>query len=211
MATDPLWAAAGDIAIGTANDQGEILTVSIPGAANLLSVVGTVNGDTKPGYKVLFDDTHPEPIGTATEGTGVVAAHRNHVHALPAAQNDRVIECAIYLTPVSDTIPKFISHPMPFACTIISAEIKSYTACGATSQVIDIGKQTAANEDTNTFATIWATHANCLTLTNTHYQADTTTFDTTALAVGDRLYFFSHVLGTGLTVAYISVTVRPTP
>jgi len=125
--------------------------------------------------------------------------------------DDRVIECAIYLNPVSDTIPKFISHPMPFACTIISAEIKSYTACGATSQVIDIGKQTAANEDTNTFATIWSTHANCLTLTNTHYQADTTTFDTTALAVGDRLYVFSHVLGTGLTVASISITVRPTP
>jgi hypothetical protein len=129
----------------------------------------------------------------------------------PAPQNDRVIECYITLTPVSDTIPKFISPPMPWACTIISAEIKSYTACGATAQVIDIGKQTAANEDTNTFATIWATHGNCLTLTNTHYQADTTTFDTTALAVGDRLYFFSHVLGDGLTGAYISVTVRPTP
>jgi len=129
----------------------------------------------------------------------------------PAPQNDRVIECYITLTPVSDTIPKFISPPMPWACTIISAEIKSYDVCGATSQVIDIGKQTAANENTNTFATIWATHANCLTLANTQYQADTTTFDTTAMAVGDRLYVFSHVLGTGLVGVYISVTVRPTP
>jgi hypothetical protein len=41
-----------------------------------------VNGDTKPGYKVLFDGTAPEAIGTAAAGTGVVAAHRNHVHAL---------------------------------------------------------------------------------------------------------------------------------
>ena len=129
----------------------------------------------------------------------------------PVPQNDRVIECYITLTPVSDTIPKFISPPMPWACTIISAEIKSYDVCGATSQVIDIGKQTAANENTNTFATIWATHANCLTLANTQYQADTTTFDTTAMAVGDRLYVFSHVLGTGLVGVYISVTVRPTP
>ena len=99
---------------------------------------------------------------------------------------------------------------MPFACTITKAEIKSYTACGATSQVIDIGKQTLANENSNTFTTIWSTHANCLTLTNGLFQADTTTFNTTALVLGDRLYVLSHQLGTGLTVAYISVTVTPT-
>ena len=210
MATDPLWAAAGDIAIGTANDQGEILTVSIPGAANLLNVFGTVNGDTQPGYKVLFDGTAPEPVGTAAAGTGVVAAHRNHVHAHGTpTSHDRRITCAVYLTPVSDTVPKWISPPLPLS-TIISAEIKSYTVCGATAQVIDIHKQTAANKDTNTAATIWSTHANCLSLTNTHYQAETTTFDVTAIAEGDRLYVFSHVLGTGLTVAYITVTIRPT-
>jgi hypothetical protein len=90
MATDPIWAAAGDIPIGTANDQGEILTVSVPGAANLLSVVGTVTGDTKPGYKVLFDGTAPEPVGTAAAGTGVVAAHRNHVHA------GKVTHCMVF-------------------------------------------------------------------------------------------------------------------
>jgi len=191
--------------------HGLLVKATVPGAADLLNVVGIATGATAYTNKVLYDATVPSAIGTASAGTGVVAARVNHVHALPAAQNDRVIECCIFLSPVSDTVPKFISHPMPFACTIISAEIKSYTICGATSQVIDIHKQTAANENTNTAATIWSTHANCLTLANTQYQADTTTFDVTALVAGDRLYVFSHVLGTGLTVAYISVTVRPTP
>ena len=129
-------------------------------------------------------------------------------HGTPTSHDIR-ITCAVYLTPVSDTVPKWISPPLPLS-TIISAEIKSYTVCGATSQVIDICKQTAANKDTNTCATIWSTHGNCLSLTNTHYQAETTTFDVTAIAEGDRLCFFSHVLGTGLTVAYITITIRPT-
>jgi len=210
MATDPLWDAAGDLAVGTGADAGAKLTLTVPGAANLMNVLGVVNAESTPTWKVLFDGTAPEAVGTAAAGTGVVAAHRNHVHAHGTpTSHDRRITCAVYLTPVSDTVPKWISPPLPLS-TIISAEIKSYTACGATAQVIDIHKQTAANKDTNTAATIWSTHANCLSLTNTHYQAETTTFDVTAIAEGDRLYVFSHVLGTGLTVAYITVTIRPT-
>jgi hypothetical protein len=46
-----------------------------------MNVLGVVNAETTPVWKVLFDGTAPEPIGTAAAGTGVVAAHRNHVHA----------------------------------------------------------------------------------------------------------------------------------
>ena len=210
VATDTIWATKGDLAVATANDAAAVLPVVIPGAANLLNVLGAATGEDTPTYKVLFDGTAPEPVGTAAAGTGVVAAHRNHVHAHGTpTSHDRRITCAVYLTPVSDTVPKWISPPLPLS-TIISAEIKSYTVCGATSQVIDIGLQTAANKNTNTNATIWSTHANCLALANTQYQAETATFNTTAIAEGDRLYVFSHVLGTGLTVAYITVTIRPT-
>ena len=141
--------------------------------------------------------------GAGPDSTIVTVAHGT------PTSHDRRITCAVYLTPVSDTVPKWISPPLPLS-TIISAEIKSYTVCGATAQVIDICKQTAANKDSNTAATIWSTHANCLSLTNTQYQAETTTFDVTAIAEGDRLCVFSHVLGTGLTVAYITITIRPT-
>jgi len=81
MATDPLWDAAGDLAVGTGANTGAKLALTVPGAANLMNVLGVVNGETTPVWKVLFNDTHPEPIGVATEGTGVVAARLNHVHS----------------------------------------------------------------------------------------------------------------------------------
>jgi hypothetical protein len=48
-----------------------------------MNVLGVVNGETTPVWKVLFDSTHPEALGTAAEGSGVVAALRNHVHEMP--------------------------------------------------------------------------------------------------------------------------------
>ena len=83
MATDPLWDAAGDLAVGTGANTGAKLALTVPGAANLMNVLGVVNGETTPVWKVLFDATHPEALGTAGEGSGVVAALRNHVHEMP--------------------------------------------------------------------------------------------------------------------------------
>jgi hypothetical protein len=83
MATDPLWDAAGDLAVGTGANTGAKLTLTVPGGANLMNVLGVVNGESTPTWKVLFDSTHPEALGTAAEGSGVVAALRNHVHEMP--------------------------------------------------------------------------------------------------------------------------------
>jgi hypothetical protein len=83
MATDPLWDAAGDLAVGTGADTGAKLALTVPAGANLLNVLGVVNGETTPTWKALFDATHPENLGTAAEGSGTVAALRNHVHAMP--------------------------------------------------------------------------------------------------------------------------------
>jgi len=81
MATDPLWAAKGDVAVGLANDSGGILTLTVPGAANLLNVLGVATAEDTPTYKVLYDATVPSAVGVASAGTGVVAARVNHVHA----------------------------------------------------------------------------------------------------------------------------------
>ena len=62
--------------------HGLAVKATAPAAANLLNVVGIATGETVYTNKVLFDGTAPEPIGTAAAGTGVVAAHRNHVHAI---------------------------------------------------------------------------------------------------------------------------------
>jgi len=80
MATDVLWAAKGDLAVGLANDSGGILTLTVPGAANLLNVLGVATGEDTPTYKVLFNATVGTALGVASAGTGVVAARANHVH-----------------------------------------------------------------------------------------------------------------------------------
>jgi len=61
--------------------HGLLVKATVPGAANLLNVVGIATGETAYTNKVLFDGTAPEAIGVAAAGTGVVAAHRNHVHS----------------------------------------------------------------------------------------------------------------------------------
>lgn len=52
-------------------------------AAGLLNVLGTANGDIAPEAKGLFDATAPAELGTASSGTSVLAARRDHVHQMP--------------------------------------------------------------------------------------------------------------------------------
>lgn len=52
-------------------------------AAGLLSVLGVGNGETVRTEKPLFDTTSAAALGTAASGTQLVAARRDHVHALP--------------------------------------------------------------------------------------------------------------------------------
>ena len=56
-----------------------------PASAVQRHVLCTDNGETVRKDADLFDATHPEAIGTATEGTSLLAAHRDHVHAGDAA------------------------------------------------------------------------------------------------------------------------------
>jgi len=66
----------------TTSVHGLLLKATAP-AANTLNVVGIANGETAYTNKTLFDATNPAALGTAGPGTAVVAAHRDHVHALP--------------------------------------------------------------------------------------------------------------------------------
>lgn len=53
-------------------------------ASGLLSVHAIGNGETARTDKPLFDTTNPAALGTAGPGTALVAARRDHIHALPA-------------------------------------------------------------------------------------------------------------------------------
>ncbi len=50
-------------------------------AAGLMNVLGIANGETAITNKPLFDATNPAAIGSASPGTAMTAARRDHVHA----------------------------------------------------------------------------------------------------------------------------------
>lgn len=55
-----------------------------PASTSLLTVLGIANGNTAWSGKQLFDSVAPADLGTATTGTSLIAARRDHVHTLPA-------------------------------------------------------------------------------------------------------------------------------
>jgi hypothetical protein len=86
VAHDTLWNAAGDLAVGSAADTAVRLAITVP-AANILEVLGVVNGETTASWKAVHDGTAPstQAFGdAAAAGTALTAAHRDHKHGMPA-------------------------------------------------------------------------------------------------------------------------------
>ena len=99
---------------------------------------------------------------------------------------------------------------MPFAGTFVKATIKSYNVATVGGLYVDIHKQTAANEDTNTCTTVFTTQTNRPTIANAHYAGNTTTFEVSTFAKGDWLCIYVDVGDTGITVLQIGIEVTPT-
>jgi hypothetical protein len=83
LAHDTLWDAAGDLVQGTGLDTAAKLAITVP-AANILNVLGVVNGESSWSVKSVHDGTAPAAVGTAAAGTALTSAHRDHVHATGA-------------------------------------------------------------------------------------------------------------------------------
>lgn len=86
VATDVIWDAAGDLAVGTGANTAARLPITVPGAA-ILEVLGVVNGETTASWKAVHDATAPSTQAfsdAASAGTALTAAHRDHKHAMPA-------------------------------------------------------------------------------------------------------------------------------
>jgi hypothetical protein len=77
-----------DVATGNASTtaHGYAPKATAP-AAGLVSVLAIGNGETVRSDKALFDTTNPAALGSVGPGTAVVAARRDHVHAMPSAAN----------------------------------------------------------------------------------------------------------------------------
>jgi len=75
---------AGSLIIGNDTPAWDELAISIP-AAGVRNVLGIDNGETPPSWKTALDGTNPANIAnSASPGTSLVFAHRDHVHAHPA-------------------------------------------------------------------------------------------------------------------------------
>lgn len=73
----------GDVMIGNVTPAWSRLAVSIP-AANVRNVLGIDNGEVRPSWKTALDGTNPADIAaSASPGTSLVFAHRDHVHDHP--------------------------------------------------------------------------------------------------------------------------------
>jgi hypothetical protein len=76
----------GDTIIGNATPKWSKLAISIP-AATFINLLGVANGELRPSWKALFDATVPTtiaPSDSASAGSAVAAARRDHQHAAPA-------------------------------------------------------------------------------------------------------------------------------
>jgi len=72
----------GSLIVGNATPAWDELVISVP-AANVRNVLGVDNGETGPSWKAALDGTNPAAVAaTASAGTSLVFAHRDHVHAL---------------------------------------------------------------------------------------------------------------------------------
>lgn len=70
----------GDVIIGNATPKWSSLAISVP-AANVRNVLGVDNGELRPSWKAMLDGTNPADVATsASPGTSLIAAHRDHVH-----------------------------------------------------------------------------------------------------------------------------------
>ena len=109
-------------------------------------------------------------------------------------------------TSASTTIAKLKIGPLPFSGTFVKVTIKTIgtETNGATSQVVDVDLQTAANENTETHSTIFNTNP---TITDTNKSGNSTDFLISTFAKGDWLYILSDVAGTGLTGLEIGIEV----
>jgi hypothetical protein len=114
IAHDTVWDAAGDLVVGTGADTAAKLGITVP-AANILEVLGVVNGETTATWKAVHDGTAPVTqaiADAAAAGTALTAAHRDHKHGMPA-----------------------VGYPLSGTATIIGALTSSQSFATATTSI----------------------------------------------------------------------------
>lgn len=101
----------------TTSAHGLVVKATAP-AANVLNVVGIANGETAYTNKAIFDATNPAAIGSASPGTSLIAAHRDHVHA--ASHTNLSDIGTLTHTQIDTQVGYRYKYPMDFRLTLES-------------------------------------------------------------------------------------------
>ena len=172
-------------------------------AANVLNVVGIANGETVYTDKSIFDATAPttQAFGdAASSGTSLIAAHRDHKHAMPTNPSDASISVTDVTTNNASTsmhgfAPKAVA---PAANTLNVLGIANGETTIANKLILDASTtpSTQAYGDTATIGTsLVAAHAD-------HKHAMPKSQNTPTAIWGDCVQSSSVVAG---TVCYVRV------
>jgi hypothetical protein len=72
-----------------------LLVKAVAPAAGIQSIPAIRNGETAYVVREMFDNTNPAALGTASPGTSLIAARRDHVHEAPAGSTD-IIQAQVF-------------------------------------------------------------------------------------------------------------------
>lgn len=125
VGTDQLWDAAGDVVVGTGANAAGRVAITVP-AANVLNVLGVVNGETTVSWKSVHDATAPEAVGTAAAGTSVYASHRDHAHAAVASSVTSSAVGNVVATDVQSAIQELDTQDTDHAAADLASAVHGF-------------------------------------------------------------------------------------
>lgn len=114
--------------------HGLILKATAP-AAGIRNVVAIDNAETVYKNTALVDNTNPEALGTASPGTSLVAARRDHVHTLPKGGVLSWSE----VTGTTQALAVNTGYILNHATTMIVATLPSTAALGDVIRIVGKG------------------------------------------------------------------------
>jgi hypothetical protein len=95
------------------------------------------NAETARKDAALFDATNPAALGTASPGTSLFAARRDHVHPAPAEPETIILACSDETTALTAGTAK-VTFRMPFAWANLAVEANVTTAPAGGALTVDV-------------------------------------------------------------------------
>ena len=211
MASDTIWDAKGDLAVGTGADTAQVLTVGVTNGMVLTVDSAETTGlkwvtPTTPIAASLLDAKGDLVVASAADTPARLAVGATNGMVLTVASGESTgVKWALpvryitlgragTLTATAGTARVYV----PFACTITGVRASVGTAPTGASVIVDVLLNNA---------TIWGTNpGNRPTITATNYSDLTNTPDTTAIAADDYLTLTVAQIGSTIAGADLIVT-----